>query len=100
MLWCQVKNIFYFVNKKKKPKKKKKKKKKKTTKESDNSRKWKLIEEEVNELKRKKSLLGGTIRELHDDADRFVFEVENSKDLESMKSLLTKSKSFHTTAKK
>ena len=78
----------------------KKKKKKKNTKESDNSRKWKLIEEEVNELKRKKSLLGGTIRELHDDADRFVFEVENSKDLESMKSLLTKSKSFHTTAKK
>ena len=59
-----------------------------------------MIEEEVNELKRKKSLLGGTIRELHDDADRFVFEVENSKDLESMKSLLTKSKSFHTTAKK
>ena len=96
MLWCQVNNILYFVKKQRHTHTQKKK----NTKESDNSRKWKLIEEEVNELKRKKSLLGGTIREHHDDADRFVFEVENSKDLESMKSLLTKSKSFHTTAKK
>lgn len=76
-----------------------KNKKKKNTKESEKSRKWKLIEEEVTELKRKKSLLVDTISELHKDADRFVYEVKNSNDLKGMKSLLTKSNSFCTATK-
>ena len=63
------------------------------------SRKRKLIEEEVTELKRNKTLLAGTISELHDDANRLAYKAKNSNDLESMKSLLTESKSFRTTTK-
>lgn len=59
-------------------------------KELEKSRKQKLIEDKVTELKRKKSLLATSISELHSDTDRFAYEVGNSNNFESMKSLLTK----------
>ena len=49
-------------------------------------------------LKRRKSLLATTISSLHDDADKFANEAEESDDL-NIKELLTKSNSFRATAK-
>ena len=67
---------------------------------SEKPRKWKLIKEKATVLKRKKSLLTGTISELDNVDDRLAYEAENSNDLESMKSLLAKSNSFCTTAER
>ena len=51
------------------------------------------------ELKRRKSLLATTISSLHNDADKFSIEAEESDDLNIIKELLTKSNSFRATAK-
>ena len=62
-------------------------------------KKQKAQEEEMIELKRRKSLLATTISSLHNDADKFANEAEESDDLNIMKELLTKSNSFRATAK-
>ena len=43
-------------------------------KETEKSRKQKLIEGEATELKRKKSLLGTIISELHEEADKYAYQ--------------------------
>ena len=72
---------------------------KKKAEKAESSRKRSLIEEEMIELKRRKSLLATTISSLHNDADKFANEAEESDDLNIMKELLTKSNSFRATAK-
>ena len=72
---------------------------KKKAEKAESSRKRPLIEEEMIELKRRKSLLATTISSLHNDADKFANEAEESDDLNIMKELLTKSNSFRATAK-
>lgn len=47
---------------------------KKNDKETEKSRKQKLIEGEATELKRKKSLLGNIISELHEEADKYAYQ--------------------------
>ena len=58
---------------------------KKKAEKSESSRKTPLIEEEMIELKRRKSLLTTTISSLHDNADKFANEAEESDDLNIMK---------------
>ena len=67
--------------------------------QTEKSRKRKLIEDEISELKRRKSLLLETISELHHESDKYAQDAENRNDLGTMKSLLTKSNSFRATAK-
>ena len=72
---------------------------KKKAEKAESSRKRSLIEEEMIELKRRKSLLVTTISSLYNDANKFANEAEESDDLNIMKKLLTKSNSFCGTAK-
>ena len=73
---------------------------KKKAEKAENSRKRFLIEEEMTELKRRKSLLATTISSLHNDADKFANEAEQSDDVNIMKELLAKPNSFCATTKK
>ena len=72
---------------------------KKKAEKAESSRKRSLIQEEMIELKRSKSLLATTISSLHGDGDKFANEAEQSDDLNIMKELLTKSNSFCATEK-
>ena len=67
--------------------------------QSEKSRKHKVIEEEIVEIKRRKSLLLDTINDLYTESDKYALDAESADSLQSMKSLVSKSNSFRASAK-
>ena len=67
--------------------------------QSEKSRKRKVIEEGIVEIKRRKSLLLDTINDLYTESDKYALNAESADSLQSMKSLVAKSNSFRTSAK-
>ena len=67
--------------------------------QSEKSRKRNLIEEEIVEIKRRKSLLVDTINDMYTESDKYALDAESADSLQSMKSLVAKSNSFRASAK-
>ena len=67
--------------------------------QSEKSRKCKVIEEEIVEIKRRKSLLLDTINDLYTESDKYALDAESADSLQSMKSLVAKSNLFRASAK-
>ena len=65
----------------------------------EKSRKHRVIEEEIVEIKRRKSLLLDTINDLYTESDKYALDAESADSLQSMKSLVAKSNSFKASAK-
>ena len=66
----------------------------------EKSCKHKVIEEEIVEIKRRKSLLLDTINDLYTESDKYALDVESSDSLQSMKSLVAKPNLFRASVKK
>ena len=67
--------------------------------QSEKSRKRKVIEKEIYEIKRRKSLLLDTINHFYTESDKYALDAESADSLQSMKSLVAKSNSFRASAK-
>lgn len=61
--------------------------------------KRKAINEQIDQIKKKKTFLISTTNELHTDTDHYISQAESCNTLDEVRSLLAKSSSFRRTAK-